>query len=300
MIFTLGETVLDIIFEDGHVVASTPGGAVLNSAVSLGRLGCKISHISELSNDLCGNLILKFLRENNVNTDFLTIHPSGKTTLAIAFLNKQKDAEYNFYRSNEPITISFPSLTPTPNFMAGDLLLFGSFYSLDAKNRDKILRTIVAAKESGALVLYDPNIRKAHCPLSMQEKEWVWENVSLSDIVRGSDEDFKNIMRTDNFAVIYNMVQKHGCRHLFLTNGAEGAFYKGGDLELHVPAKALQPISTIGAGDTFNAGLLYGISHLLPHATSLDSLLDTHVEKIMQLAIEMASEVCMSRENYIA
>ncbi|MCL2510811.1 MAG: carbohydrate kinase [Bacteroidales bacterium] len=288
MIFTLGESVLDIIFEDGRVVASTPGGAMLNTAVSLGRLGCKVSHISELSDDLCGNLILNFLRENGVNTDFLTVHPSGKTTLAIAFLNKQKDAEYNFYRS-EP---SYLSPTPTPSFTAGDLLMFGSFYSLNPQNRSKVLKIITAAKEIGALVLYDPNIRKAHCPLSAQEKEWVLENISLSDIVRGSDEDFKNVLGTDNFAAIYDMVQQRGCRHLFLTKGAGGSFYKNGDLELHVPAKALQPISTIGAGDTFNAGLLYGISS--------GSLLPIHAEKIMKTAVEMASEVCMSRENYIA
>jgi len=205
----------------------------------------------------------------------------------MAFLNEDKDAEYNFYRS-EP---SLPSPTPTPDFAAGDLLLFGSFYSLNAKNRDKVLNITTAAKKNGTLILYDPNIRKAHCPLSVQEKEWFLENLSLADMVRGSDEDFKNVFETEDIVAIYNMVRQQGCRHLFLTRGAGGAFYKNGDFELHVPAKSLQPISSIGAGDTFNAGVLYGISQGFS--------LPTHAEKIMRIAVEMASEVCMSKGNYI-
>jgi len=295
VIFTLGESVLDIIFEHGRVVASTPGGAMLNTAVSLGRLGCNTFHISEVSDDLCGNLILNFLRENNVHTDFLTVYETGKTTVAMAFLDEQKDAEYDFYRS-EPL-LPYPS--PTPDFTAGDLLLFGSFYSLDAKKRDKVLNITSTAKKNGALILYDPNIRKAHCPLSKQEKEWILENIALSDMVRGSDEDFKNIFDTESITDIYNIVRQQDCRHLFLTKGAGGAFYKNEVLELHVPAKSLQPISSIGTGDTFNAGILYDISQQLPHHSALDNLLTLHAEETMKTAIEMASEVCMSKENYI-
>ena len=291
MIYTLGETVLDIIFEDGHVVASTPGGAMLNTAITLGRLGCQVSHISEVSDDLCGNLILNFLRENNVNTDFMTVHKTGKTTIAMAFLDEKKNAEYNFYRSDEPIIIRYPLSSPMPDFAEGDLLLFGSFYSLDEENRRKLLEIIAKAKENKTLILYDPNIRKAHCPLSMAEKERFFENILFSDIVRGSDEDFKNVLDTESMTAIYNMVQQQGCRHLFLTKGAGGAFYKCGEIELHVPAKSLQPISSIGAGDTFNAGILYGIS--------LGNRLPIHAEEIMKIAVEMASEVCMSKGNYI-
>ena len=294
-IYTLGESVLDIIFERGRVVASTPGGAMLNTAVSLGRMGCKVSLISELSDDLCGNLILDFLCANDVTTDFMTVHPTGKTAVAMAFLNEQKEAEYDFYRS-EPL---LPYPTPAPEFTAGDLLLFGSFYSLDAKNRDKVLKITSKAKKNGAWILYDPNIRKAHCPLSEREKGWILENIALSDMVRGSDEDFENIFATTDLAAIYDIVQRQGCRHLFLTRGAQGAFYKNGDLEFRVAAKPLQPISTIGAGDTFNAGILYGIAQQLPFFPSLDKLLNVNAEKIMEAASEMAAEVCMSQENYI-
>ena len=296
MIFTLGESVLDIIFEQGRATSSTPGGAMLNTAVSLGRLGCNVFIISEISDDLCGNLILNFLRDNNVRTDFLTLHKTGKTTVAMAFLNKQKDAKYDFYRSEPTSSVPFSM----PNFTGGDLLLFGSFYALNAKNRDKVLKITSTAKQNGAFILYDPNIRKAHCPLSQQEKEWVLENIALSDMVRGSDEDFRNVFGTKNIREIYDIVQQQGCRHLFLTQGAQGAFYKNDDLELHVPAKSIQPISSIGAGDTFNAGILYEISRHLPYSTSLDNLLSVNAENIMKTASDMAAEVCMSNENYIS
>ena len=294
-IFTLGESVLDIVFEHGRVVSATSGGAMLNTAVSLGRLDCKTFLISELSDDLCGNLILKFLQENNVNTDFVTVHKSGKTTVAMAFLNEVKDAEYDFYRFESKMPAPFVM----PDFEEGDLLLFGSFYSLNVRNRDNVLNIISVAKKKGTLILYDPNIRKAHCPLSEKEKKWILENIALSDIVRGSDKDFENIFGTGSLNDMYNMVRRNGCRHLFLTKGANGAWFKNRNMEYFHAIKQIQPISSIGTGDTFNAGILYEISRLLPDSVLLDDLLNIHIEIIMKTASKMAAEVCMSIENYI-
>jgi len=295
-IFTLGESVLDIVFEHGRVVSATSGGAMLNTAVSLGRLGCKTFLISELSDDLCGNLILNFLQRNNVNTDFITVHKSGKTTVAIALLNEMKDAEYDFYRSESKMPAPFV----IPDFEEGDMLLFGSFYSLNIKNRDKVLNIISASKKKGVLILYDPNIRKAHCPLSKKEKNWILENIALSDIVRGSDEDFDNIFGVGSLNDIYNIVSRNGCRYLFLTQGAKGAWFKNSKMEFYCAAKKIQPIISIGAGDTFNAGILYEISRLLSDSISLDDLLNIHIEKIMKTASEIATEVCMSMVNYVS
>ena len=70
---------------------------MLNSAVSLGRAGINVEFISDVANDQPGEMIVRFLKENQVGTSFLNRQSSGKTTLALAFLNKNADAGYTFY-----------------------------------------------------------------------------------------------------------------------------------------------------------------------------------------------------------
>ena len=83
-VFGFGETVLDIIFKDGQPVAAKPGGSVLNSFVSLGRLGWNPFFISEYANDDVGELIDTFLTGNGVNTHYVNRFSDGKSALALA------------------------------------------------------------------------------------------------------------------------------------------------------------------------------------------------------------------------
>ena len=96
MIYTLGETVLDILFKDGKPVSATPGGSMLNTAVSLGRMGVPVSFISEYAADTTGSIIKDFLNENGVDTSFVSNHLDGKTSLALAFLDEKNNAAYSF------------------------------------------------------------------------------------------------------------------------------------------------------------------------------------------------------------
>ena len=90
----IGETILDIIFRGDQPSAAVPGGSVFNGIVSLGRMGSKTSvFISETGNDRVGNIILQFMRENNIPTDHVNVFPDGKSPVSLAFLNEQSDAE---------------------------------------------------------------------------------------------------------------------------------------------------------------------------------------------------------------
>ena len=83
----IGETILDIIFEGNQPSAAVPGGSVFNGIVSLGRAGVNVSFISETGNDRVGNIILQFMRENNIPTDHVNVFPDGKSPVSLAFLN---------------------------------------------------------------------------------------------------------------------------------------------------------------------------------------------------------------------
>ena len=93
-IYGIGETVLDIIFKNGQPQAAKAGGSVLNSFVSMGRIGLPVSFISEYGIDDVGNLIDNFLKENGVNTSGVYRFIDGSTSLALAFLDHKSDAHY--------------------------------------------------------------------------------------------------------------------------------------------------------------------------------------------------------------
>ena len=94
----IGETILDIIFRGEQPTAAVPGGSVFNGIVSLRRIGVPICFISETGNDHVGNIILNFMRENNIPTDHVNVFPDGKSPVSLAFLNNRSDAEYIFYK----------------------------------------------------------------------------------------------------------------------------------------------------------------------------------------------------------
>lgn len=295
-IFTIGETVLDILFKHNTAYHSTPGGSMLNVAVSLARLGCNTHFISEISNDLCGNLVLHFLQENHISTDYLSISSDGKTPIAIALLDENNDAHYNFYRE-------FPkkrfNISP-PQFSENDIVAFGSFFAISKVVRKPLLQIIKAAKNANALIFYDPNIRKNHCPLTSSEFKMVRENIALADVVRGSDEDFFNIFGINDLEEVYQKISANGCNNIFITCGKEGVWFKNDNNNLQIPSKPIQPISTIGAGDTFNAGVLYGLTKHHIFKNNITEQLKYHATDIIKQAIEMSSEVCLSHENYIS
>ena len=108
----IGETILDIIFQNEQPTAAVPGGSVFNGIVSLGRTGVPISFISETGNDHVGNIILRFMRDNNIPTDYVNVFPDGKSPVSLAFLNDRSDAEYIFYKDypKQRLDVIFPRL----------------------------------------------------------------------------------------------------------------------------------------------------------------------------------------------
>ncbi|MDR1344754.1 MAG: PfkB family carbohydrate kinase, partial [Tannerellaceae bacterium] len=92
----VGETILDILFKNDQPQIALPGGSVFNGFVSLGRLGVPLVFISELGNDKVGEIIRRFMEENNIPTGHVDCFPDGKSPISLAFLNEDNDAGYIF------------------------------------------------------------------------------------------------------------------------------------------------------------------------------------------------------------
>jgi len=294
--YGLGETLLDIIFKNNIPQAAKAGGSTLNSCVSLGRAGVPVSFISETGDDKAGDIIIETMVNSSVKTDYVKRFSGGQTPTALAFLNEKNDAEYMFYK-NYPTDRFCIEL---PEFKTNDILLFGSFFAISSEIRSKVEAVIKNAKKNGAIIIYDPNFRKPHLHCLGEVKKYIEENISLADIVRGSDEDFKLIFDANNSEEAYGQVKSFGCQNLIYTSADE---YVKLHTEFHsekYDVAKVEVISTIGAGDSFNAGLIYTIYNEEIMKDDIAKLRKGRWTKIIETAIKFGSHVCESYENYIS
>jgi len=293
-IYGIGETVFDIIFKNGQPQAAKAGGSVLNSVVSMGRIGLPVSFISEYGRDEVGSLIDDFLNDNGVNTSIVHRFTEGSTALALAFLNEKNDASYTFYKDfpGKRLDIVFPEIEKD------DIVQCGSFYAIWPEIREKFRRFISAAKSKGALILYDPNFRRTHLSELETLKPLIIENIEMTTLVRGSDEDFLNIFGAKNADEAWDVVRKY-CKCLVYTANVEGVSVRTTSFSGKFPVQKITPVSTIGAGDNFNAGMLTAIYKNKISAIQLEKIGDKEWNKIIGSAVDFATHVCLSYENYI-
>ncbi len=294
-IYAVGETIYDIIFKNGKPIDAKPGGALLNTSVSLGRLGLDISLIGDVADDAVGEIIAHFLTENNVATDSMYRYTDAKSRLALAFLDNDNNAKYSFYkiRKTGSAKLSFP--TPKKD----DLILFGSFYGMKSEIREDLVAFLKQARAVGAIIIYDPNFRAAHKDVLPEVIEMIKENMELSHIIKGSDEDFLHIFGKDNAPGTYKKIKEITNAALIYTANRHGVWLNTGSYEEHYNALAIEPVSTIGAGDTFMAGIAYSIIKNNLFFDDADKISRQFWDKMITTSIEFSGHVCMVYDNYV-
>lgn len=294
-IYTIGETVLDILFKNNMPITAKAGGACLNSAVTLGRLNLPVYFIGEYGIDMVGNIIDNFLKENNVSTQYVYRYYGGKSSLALAFLNENNDASYDFYKiyPDKRLDIELPSL------QHDDIVLFGSIYAVTPEVRQVLLEFINQANRKKAIVIYDPNFRKQHLHELQKLKPLILENFLHADIVRGSNEDFSFILGAKDADEAYTEVRSC-CKNLLYTANKTGVFIRSPLVNQTYPVIKIDPVSTIGAGDNFNAGVVYSLFKYNIGHKDLMNLDEEMWRTIVMAAVQFATHVCMRYDNYIS
>ena len=295
-VFGIGETILDIIFRNDQPQKAVPGGSVFNGLILLGRLNVPVSFISELGNDRVGDMIRDFMEDNHITTEFVDRFPDGKSPISLAFLDDDKNANYIFYKDYPAQRLE----VPLPKIEKDDIFVFGSYYSLNPVLRTRMVEFLQYAQERKAIIYYDPNFRKAHAHEAIRLMPTVLENLEFADIVRGSDEDFQNLYGKSDAQKVYKEHIQFYCDRFLTTHGANGVNLHTRNFTRHFDSPQIQPLSTIGAGDNFNAGIIYGLLKYDVRHADLPSLDQDTWGKIIRCGMDLASEVCQSYDNYIS
>ena len=290
-IFTIGETTYDILFRNGNPVSACSGGSAYNSAISLGRCGLPVSLISTFGDDLVGDISMAFLLNNGVNCNLIQRF-AGQSRIAMAFFDTDNNADYSFYKATQDIFPEYP--VPQEN----DIILLGSSFALRDNGRDKLLDFLKQATDKGCIIIYDPNARQSVTG-NTEIINKIIENIALATIIKGSDQDFQNIFGLNNGIDVYSRISESGDKYLIYTKGAEGAELFAPDFHLINAAKTTMVVSTIGAGDNFSAGIVYGLYNYLISNQRFRELTPRTWEVIMDSGTLFASSVCGSYENYL-
>ena len=291
----IGETVFDILFKNGQPVKAVPGGSVYNSIISLGRVGAEAAFISEVGDDRIGEIILSHLRDSGVDASSVCCFSGGKSPLALAFLNERNDAEYLFYKDypNNRLEVDFPKIEK------GDIVLYGSYFVLNPVLRDKTKAFLQYAKDCGAILYYDINFRKNHVAERIKLGEALIENLEFADIVRGSADDFYYLYEMTDAEKIYKEKIKFYCPEFIFTSG-------DGDVKLFTkefsdvfPVKKVDVVSTVGAGDNFNAGVVYGLLKAMVEREAMSLLNKEEWSNIISCGLDFSAYACTLIENYV-
>ncbi len=311
----IGETVFDIVFKDGKPQAAVPGGSVFNAIISLGRTAGaaasgaaasgsaaastapRVIMATQMGKDNVAEIITGFMWGNNVETTHAICVEGRQSTISLAMLDSRNDARYEFFRDS-----AMPKFqTPDIEFEPGDILLFGSFFAISPATRLQVRELVARARSQGAIIYYDINFRKGPHGNSPHIKDYIEENCALSTIVRGSSEDIGNIYGECTAEEAYRDHISSLCSNFICTKGADSTEVFSPGLHAIYPVRKIETLSTIGAGDNFNAGVVYTLSQLpacgaTPAALTLGR---EEWDKIVTTAHLFSAEVCQSYENYV-
>lgn len=257
MILSCGEALIDMLPRESTAgeacFAPYAGGAVFNTAIALGRLGAPSAFFSGVSTDMLGEILADTLTASKVDTQYLARSDRPTTVAFVKLVNGQ--ATYAFYDENTAGRML--STDQLPNLPAGvDTLFFGGI-SLVNDPAASTYEALQAREAPARVTMIDPNIRPGF--IAGKEAEYrarIERMIAAADIVKLSDEDLHWLMGAGDISVLARSIVDKGPKVVFITEGAAGARAVTATQDRFVAATKVTVADTVGAGDTFNAGVL--------------------------------------------
>lgn len=295
-IVTIGEALIDFIPLQKGVPLSevvsferNAGGAPLNVAANVAKRGGKSSIITQLGNDSFGDYIFDVIKKSGVGTDKIFRTSEANTALAFVSLSSDGNRSFSFYRNpcadllleSEKITDEMFDDCYALHFCSVDLI------ESPAKHAHK--RAIKLAKENGAIISFDPNVRLPLFREPSQCYDAIWEFMPYADILKVSDDELEFIFGTDKTEDVVRRVMDMGVRMLLITLGADGACLFTKELNVKIGGIDVQVVDTTGAGDSFIGSFLYALSEKGRVADVFDNLSEGEAREILEFANRCAA-----------
>lgn len=295
MILSCGEALIDMLPRQTNqgefAFAPYPGGAVFNTAIALGRLGTPAGFFSGISTDLFGELLQSALAESHVSTDHAVISDRPTTLAFVKLVDGQ--ASYAFYDENTAGRMLSPDNLPDISG-AVQALFFGGI-SLVSEPCASAYEALMTRQATSHVTMIDPNVRPGFITDETTYRARIMRMIAISDIVKFSDEDLNWLGYKGSFSEIAADVLGRGPKLVCITQGGEGAHAFTVDHSVFVAAEKVDVADTVGAGDTFNAGVLSALHKAgVLTGEGIGTLSETNLRDALSLAVRAAA-VTVSR-----
>ena len=257
-----------------------PGGAPLNVAAAVAKLGGKSQMLTKLGQDGFGDAILNEVKPLGVDVSRISRTKEANTALAFVSLREDGERDFSFYRNPSADMLLSAEEICSEDFNERDILHFCSVSLIDAPIKEAHRRAIEIAKEKGCLISFDPNVR---LPLWKQPEDCrkaILEFLPLSNIVKISDEELEFITGIKDEKEALDSLLTGDVKVIIYTKGTNGAEFITKERVIFSPSFKVSAQDTTGAGDSFIGSLLYQVAE---GEYSLEELVTLSEEKVQEI-----------------
>ena len=286
-VIAIGEALIDFIpHEKGRALNNVenflrvPGGAPLNVAAAVAKLGGKSQMLTKLGQDGFGDAILNEVKPLGVDVSRISRTKEANTALAFVSLREDGERDFSFYRNPSADMLLSAEEIRSEDFNERDILHFCSVSLIDAPIKEAHRRAIEIAKEKGCLISFDPNVR---LPLWKQPEDCrkaILEFLPLSNIVKISDEELEFITGIKDEKEALDSLLTGDVKVIIYTKGTNGAEFITKERVIFSPSFKVSAQDTTGAGDSFIGSLLYQVAE---GEYSLEELVTLSEEKVQEI-----------------
>ncbi|KAL3752623.1 hypothetical protein ACJRO7_000086 [Eucalyptus globulus] len=267
LIVSFGEMLIDFVptvsgvsLAEAPGFLKAPGGAPANVAIAVTRLGGRSAFVGKLGDDEFGHMLAGILKENGVNCDGINFDQGARTALAFVTLRADGEREFMFYRNPSADMLLKPEELNLELIRSAKVFHYGSISLIVEPCRSAHLEAMQAAKDAGALLSYDPNLRLPLWPSPEEAREQIKSIWDKADIIKVSDVELEFLTGSDKIDDENAMTLWHpNLTLLLVTLGEHGCRYYTKHFHGQVEAFHVNTVDTTGAGDSFVGALLCNI-----------------------------------------
>jgi fructokinase len=289
VIVVAGEALIDLI-ADGTGLHAYPGGGPFNTAVALGRLGVPVGFLGRLSEDAFGRLLDARLAESGVDRRYV-LRGQAPTPLAVVDATSDGDHKFSFYLAGT--AYADVTITDLPTLGQDVAAVCVGTLALATDPPASAFEELIRRESARRLIAIDPNIRPAACgdrdAYVRRFESWA----ERAHVIKLSDDDADWLYPGVAHEAVVGTILARGARLVVLTLGPDGALARTSSAGARTAALHVDVVDTVGAGDSFGAGLLgrmWQTGRL--DAQAVDLLTDEELEELITFAAAVAAIQC--------
>ncbi|PSS34932.1 Fructokinase-4 like [Actinidia chinensis var. chinensis] len=264
LIVSFGEMLIDFVptvsgvsLAEAPGFLKAPGGSPANVAIAITRLGGRSAFVGKLGDDEFGQMLAGILRQNAVAIDGVLLDTGARTALAFVTLRADGEREFMFYRNPSADMLLTPDELNLDLIRSAKIFHYGSISLIVEPCRSAHLKAMEVAKDAGALLSYDPNLRLPLWPSLEAAREHIMSIWDKAEVIKVSDNELEFITGSDQIDDESAMSLWHpNLKLLLVTLGEKGCRYYTKSFNGFVDAFHVKTVDTTGAGDAFIGALL--------------------------------------------